>query len=907
MFFQIGTNQGEFSAEFRVRFPTAANDVMQPTELSGAILTLSTGVLVPGSSGSNFIQLWYEKVSASSGTGNLYLTSSAGRLTMVSASIFDDNFYNIAIVKEAVTGTITLSAVRYDEDELMFSSSSFAVSGSPGFPVNAVYNKLELGCSVIRQTFGQFWGQEARAWDCALTARELDSHARHFDSFGRETSWNNKDLQLHWRLDSGFTTNTAGQIYVQDISKNNVTGTGSNYAPNELVSTKFLENYAYIPSIDYGWNQEKVRTFVGSKIPLTGAYHDERFVSLEFNMYDALNENISQLMSSYDELNNMLGLPMNKWRESYEGLQQMRETYFKRLQGQLDFNVFASMLDFFDSTFVTVVEKLLPARTLFKGDELVVESHMLERPKYQYQIRPIHEVFDLTGIIPMTYRGEPVNIKQPVIPAINGIDGFSVVLAGDSNAYGYGGDTDKADPSFNITTPYSFATCITSNNIGDPTTATTQSRGPVQPFGPGGGPGFGIEIPMAKYLVNHGASGGTIPRIIKFTWYGRALDDWQPTSTFPTNPIGVQNILTQAFAQIDGELAAYGTPLKAIVYASGANDALTLTLANNYISNLTGYITAMRARYGANVLLVLTKLHVNTDPAVCPYVANVRAAQIAYAASDPNCVLVDIDDTELATDNRHWDASGINAIGNRVADAIGTALVAGYTSNRSSGPAPYLQGWESISKSGGSVTPVIYPHKANDWLYLHAVAAGGTVTGTIATPSGWTAVTQQIASAFSNTLFTVSSVFRRKAVSSGTVAPTIAKPTGYSDMAARVISIRNANGTTPEDVITGGIGDTVGGLSISIPGGTTTGVNRLVMAMVGSFDGGGAAHSMTALGTTNINLATSYFDDVQPSANRVGMALSVATVPTATTYGAVTGSLIASYAVWAGHTIAIEP
>lgn len=388
-----------YSFEFRVRFPGASNSTMAPTELSGALLTVSSG----SSLGPGRWSLWYEKATASSATGNLYLTSSAGRLTMVSASIFDDRFYNIAVVKETSTGSLSLYASRYEDDELKFYSSSSAVSGAVGYPLDWDYFKLEIGSSVLQPSRGQFWGQEFRLWSAALTSAELEAHAAHFENYGRDVSWNNRDLLIHWRLADGASADGAGRFYPVDSTLNRNVGTGSNFIPNSPTSTKFLEDYAYIPSIDYGWNQEKVRVYSGSRIDPLDRYEDERFVSLEFNMYDALNEDISHLMTSYDELNSILGLPVNRYREDYEGLRQMRETYFKRLQGQLSFRTFVDMLDFFDSSFIDVVQKLLPARAIFKGDELVVESHLLERPKYQYQLRPVREgVIDISGSIAMT-------------------------------------------------------------------------------------------------------------------------------------------------------------------------------------------------------------------------------------------------------------------------------------------------------------------------------------------------------------------------------------------------------------------------------------------------------------------------------------------------------------------------
>ncbi len=395
------TSNTDYSLELRVKFPSGDNEDLAPTQLSGALLTIRSGNLGPYS-----LSLWYEKEAASAATGNLYLTSSAGRLQLTSASIFNDDFYNVAIVRERTTGSLRLYAARYDADELVYSTSSLALTASVGFPLNSDYFTVELGSSANSHSTGQFWAQEFRLWTAPLQADEFLAHAAHFESYGRGRSYDNDDLLIHWRLADGVAP-VGGQITVVDSTVGAKSGTGSGFVDGQNAFTKFLESYAYIPGIDYGWNQEKVRTYDSTVIDRREAYEDERFVSLEFNLYDALNEDISHLMTSYDELGNMLGLPINKYREDYEGLQQMRETYFKRLQGKLNFRVFVDMLDFFDSSFVSIVERLLPARSLFKGDEMIVESHMLERPKYQYQLRPIREgLFDISGSIAITDFGD---------------------------------------------------------------------------------------------------------------------------------------------------------------------------------------------------------------------------------------------------------------------------------------------------------------------------------------------------------------------------------------------------------------------------------------------------------------------------------------------------------------------
>lgn len=385
----------DFSVEFRVRFPLAGDENLPPTQLSGALWTLSNG--------SAFVSAWYEKPSLSSTTGNLYVTSSLGRLTIASASVFDDKFYNVSYVRGVFDSTAVFRVMRHEDGELKYSASGSAIG-----PVTELnYARLDLGSSIVVPSSGQFWGQELRLWSAKLSTQELEAHSMHFESYGRTASFDNRNLMVHWRLSEGFSADSAGSFSVFDSTMNASSGSASNFRPSSVNYQKFLEDYAYIPSIDYGWNQEKVRTFSGSRIDPMDAYHDERFVSLEFNMYDALNEDISHIMVSYDELARMVGLPVNRYREDYEGLAQMRETYFKRLQGKLNFRVFVDMLDFFDSSFSSLIERLLPARSSFRGDELIVESHMLERPKYQYQLRPVIEGrIEVSGSITIIDRGD---------------------------------------------------------------------------------------------------------------------------------------------------------------------------------------------------------------------------------------------------------------------------------------------------------------------------------------------------------------------------------------------------------------------------------------------------------------------------------------------------------------------
>lgn len=66
--------------------------------------------------------------------------------------------------------------------------------------------------------------------------------------------------------------------------------------------------------------------------------------------------------------------------------------------------MFADMLEFFDRSFIDMVKKMLPHRAKFLGDEFVVESHMLERPKMQWNYRRREQELVIEGSIKVYQR-----------------------------------------------------------------------------------------------------------------------------------------------------------------------------------------------------------------------------------------------------------------------------------------------------------------------------------------------------------------------------------------------------------------------------------------------------------------------------------------------------------------------
>ena len=378
----------DYSIEARCRWPTTASSPAASVT-SGSIwfLTLEN---------TNESLRW-ERNSVGSATGSLIFVVANSALTMSNAVIFNDKWYTTTVVKENSTGSYTLSVRGIEDHEIVYSTSSIIFSSSISGIITGSNPIATFTVGKKYQGLSEEWIDEVRLWKKPLKEIEIDDHAINFQSYGKEKHLENNDLMLHWRLNEGVSASN-GTIYHSDVSQNNRVGTGSYGA--SFPYEKFLNEYSFICSPELGRTDESIFVHNGTKNDIEVSPDHARVLSLEFNSIDALDEDISQMMSSFDEMNTLLGYPVNRFRGDYDDLSSMRKTYFKRLQGRLRFNVFTRMLDFFDRSFVSMIKRLIPARADFIGDEIAIESHMLERPKVQYEVRPVRDdIIEIEGSI----------------------------------------------------------------------------------------------------------------------------------------------------------------------------------------------------------------------------------------------------------------------------------------------------------------------------------------------------------------------------------------------------------------------------------------------------------------------------------------------------------------------------
>lgn len=108
------------------------------------------------------------------------------------------------------------------------------------------------------------------------------------------------------------------------------------------------------------------------------------FYVLEKSMYAAISEEMLTFFAGVVDFNNLVGDPVNRYRDRYKSLEKLREIFFRKVTTVADVEKYINYYKWFDDALSDIVQQLVPASAEFLPDVTnTVESHVLERNKYQ--------------------------------------------------------------------------------------------------------------------------------------------------------------------------------------------------------------------------------------------------------------------------------------------------------------------------------------------------------------------------------------------------------------------------------------------------------------------------------------------------------------------------------------------
>jgi hypothetical protein len=260
-----------------------------------------------------------------------------------------------------------------------------------------------------------------RFWLTDLSTDELQSHAKDITNHGItnnnntpqdfETALTGTDLfrddyrVLDWQFSTITGSNSSGQVDILDLTSGSVARRNLGSYVNEVagyhyrgsafelsasatspIYKDFLTSYSPVEFDHYDAdNLVKIKEREKEKFGL-----NTRFVSfvttVEKSAQAGITDEMLKLFSSVKELATLIGNPVNKYRQQYRELRVMREKFFRNVSNDVDTEKFLNFYRWLDSGLQTILHQLIPGSAEFNADVFtVVESHVLERNKYQYK------------------------------------------------------------------------------------------------------------------------------------------------------------------------------------------------------------------------------------------------------------------------------------------------------------------------------------------------------------------------------------------------------------------------------------------------------------------------------------------------------------------------------------------
>lgn len=269
-----------------------------------------------------------------------------------------------------------------------------------------------------RITDNNGWTANLRFWSKGITLSEWKEHVRNPKSVGVEDPLVNYNFVKYvtgsfqkLRLDTlqkqpEKNADNSGGLKFLDFSLNTSETIGSGFVTGSRVLVGDIFNYTYLsPMFDEASTTDKIRvrsyqeqklldedpwavpapSYLSNILFLQEEPVDDLRLSIEFSMVDSLDKDMISMFSSLDVMNDYIGRPELMFSPDYPDLERLRDVYFNRLSGKPNFRKFLEFYRWFDMSISTFIEQLLPSKTLFKGANFVVESHMLERHKNMYR------------------------------------------------------------------------------------------------------------------------------------------------------------------------------------------------------------------------------------------------------------------------------------------------------------------------------------------------------------------------------------------------------------------------------------------------------------------------------------------------------------------------------------------
>jgi len=180
---------------------------------------------------------------------------------------------------------------------------------------------------------------------------------------------------------------------------------------------------------------------------------------------------------------------------------------------------------------------------------------------------------------------------------------------------------------------------------------------------------FGPELTLSRSLSASGRTTYLVKLAVGQTALGRTPG---PMNEWGADADELYALLQSVLAAACNDLRAQNLEprVRGVLMVQGESDATTATWANGYEAGLRRLVQRQRADLaaaaldgGAVVPFVIGLVAADLPAPVFPFVATVRAAQLAVAAEQPACAVVETSGLSVQANETHFDDAGLMSLG----------------------------------------------------------------------------------------------------------------------------------------------------------------------------------------------------------------------------------------------------
>ena len=266
-----------------------------------------------------------------------------------------------------------------------------------------------------------------RVWLTNLTTGTIRQHAQDVKNYGVPNPYRSAflyqssmtgtyvpeihTLVLNWTFDTITGSNASGQFLATDFSSGSADFRNRYNWIGDIVGKQYLpQGYNFPANFSGSVNNKYVYSarktlpeIINSSDMVSILSEDDKFFNknnllrpsnyymyIEKSMYQTISEEMIRIFSSIKDFNNLIGEPVNKYRDRYKDMEKLRQLFYERVSNTPDLDKYIEFYKWIDTTLDVLLGYLVPA-SLDISDQYgsnistVVESHILERNKYKWQ------------------------------------------------------------------------------------------------------------------------------------------------------------------------------------------------------------------------------------------------------------------------------------------------------------------------------------------------------------------------------------------------------------------------------------------------------------------------------------------------------------------------------------------